>query len=122
MNSPTQLQQIAKQLRAARVGLAADNRAAASESRARVILVRDTDEGREYPVEDFFLALREDASALTLRIARAIKRSTNRYGITRVAVIVSGIKVSRIVDVADPRTVGFGSEFTRREAPAGYFN
>lgn len=109
------MEQVIKQLRRASAGLAADNRAAAFKHRARVLLVRDTEDGREYPADYFINLATEDAADTAKRIATRILAGWNRLSITRVAVIPSGSDVSRIVDLEDPRHVGFSSEFTCRE-------
>lgn len=111
-------QTVIKELRRVRAALAAYNRAAEFKHRARVLLVRDTEDAREYPA-DFFINLGEEDSAdAARRIASRILKGWNRLGITRVAVIQSGSDVSRIVDLDDPRHVGFSSEFTYRERGA----
>lgn len=110
-----QAQQIIKQLRRASAGLAADNRSAAFQHRARVLLVRDTEDGREYPADYFINLATEDAADMAKTIATRILKGWNRLSITRVAVIPSGSDVSRIVELEDPRNVGFSSEFTHRE-------
>jgi len=109
------MEQIIKQLRRASAGLAADNRAAAFVNRARVLLVRDTEDGREYPADYFINLGNDDAADVAKRIASRILAGWNRLSITRVAVIPSGSDVSRIVDLDDPRDVGFSAEFTCRE-------
>lgn len=112
------MEQIIKHLRSASAGLAADNRAAAFKSRARVLLVRDTEEVREYPADYFINLATEDAADMAKIIATRILKGWNRLGITRVAVIPSGSDVSRIVDLDDLCHVGFSSEFTYRERGA----
>lgn len=109
------MEQVIKHLRSASAGLAADNRAAAFKHRARVLLVRDTEDGHEYPADYFINLATEDAADMAKTIATRILAGWNRLGITRVAVIPSGSDVSRIVDLEDPRSVGFSSEFTHRE-------
>lgn len=112
------MQQVIKQLRRASAGLAADNRAAAFVNRARVLLVRDSEAGYNEYKADFFINLGDDDAAdVAKRIASRILKGWNRLSITRVAVIPSGSDVSRIVDLDDPRHVGFSAEFTCREKP-----
>lgn len=112
------MQQVIQQLRRASAGLATDNRAAAFKHRANVLLVRDTEDSREYPA-DFFISLENESAAdAAKRIASRILKGWNRLGITRVAVIQNGSDVSRIVELCDPHNVEFSAEFTSREKPA----
>ena len=77
-------------------------------------------------VADYFMPTdSEKPEQIALRIGRKLHNGRNQRGIASVVVIPGGAEVSRIVDVCDPRTVGFSSEFSTRmylKHKRSYFN